>query len=72
MELIFIGSMRAWRINVLLHHCYLLIILQLIVQDDSVRLVRLGPGEGDAVHSAADLVHYGYCGRSCEETKTAC
>lgn len=41
-----------------LHHSYLFIILQLIVQDDSVGLVGLGPREGDAVHSATDLVHY--------------
>lgn len=45
---------------------YLLIVLELIVQDDSIGLVRLGPGEGDAVHGAADLVHDGHCGRSCE------
>lgn len=56
--------------NVLLCHWYLFIILQLIIQDDSIWLVRLGPGEGDAVHSTTDLVHYGYCWWSCEETKT--
>lgn len=51
---------------------YLFITQELVVQDDSIGLVRLGPGEGDAVHSAADLVHDGYCGWSCEETKTVC
>lgn len=48
---------------------YLLIVLQLIVQDDSVGLVGLRPGEGDAVHGAADLVHDGHSGRSCERGK---
>lgn len=48
---------------------YLLIVLELIVQDDSVGLVRLGPGEGDAVHGAAHLVHDGHSGRSCKRGK---
>lgn len=39
---------------------YLLIILQLVIQDDSVGLVRLRPREGNAVHGAADLVHDGH------------
>lgn len=59
------------------NNCYLLIVLKFIVQDDSVGLVGLGPGEGDAVHGAADLVHDGHGGRSCEgkeqpTTKTRC
>lgn len=36
---------------------YLLVILQLVIQDDSIGLVRLRPREGNAVHGAADLVH---------------
>lgn len=65
-----------------LHHCmsyssehrekrnrlYLFIILQFVVQDDAIGLVRLGPGEGDAVHTAAHLVHYRHCGWSCKKT----
>lgn len=47
------------------HRQYLLIILQLIIQDDAIGLVRLGPGESDAVHGATDLVHYGYSRWSC-------
>ena len=45
-------------------HRYLLIVLQLIIQDDAVGLVGLGPREGDAVHSAAHLVHDGHGRRS--------
>lgn len=41
-------------------HRYLLIVLQLIVQDDAVGLVGLGPRQGDAVHGAAHLVHDGH------------
>lgn len=48
---------------------YLFIILEFIIQDDSVGLVGLGPGEGDAVHGTTDLVHYRHSGRSCEETE---
>lgn len=48
---------------------YLLIVLKLIVQDDSVGLVGLRPGQGDAVHGAADLVHDGHSGRSCRKKK---
>ena len=68
----YMDLVKAWRRNVSLHPGYLFIILQLIVQDDSIRLVRLGPGEGDAVHGATDLVHYGHSGWSCEETKKVC
>lgn len=39
---------------------YLLVVLQLIVQDDAIGLVRLGPRQGDAVHGAAHLVHDGH------------
>lgn len=49
---------------------YLFIILQFVVQDDSVRLVWLGPGKGDAVHTAAHLVHNRHRRRSCKETET--
>lgn len=45
-------------------HRYLLIVLQLIIQDDAVGLVGLGPREGDAVHGAAHLVHDGHGRRS--------
>lgn len=45
-------------------HRYLLIVLQLIVQDDAVGLVRLGPRQGDAVHRAAHRVHDGHSRRS--------
>jgi hypothetical protein len=45
-------------------HGYLLIVLQLVVQDHTVGLVWLGPRQGDAVHSAAHLVHDGH-GRWC-------
>lgn len=48
---------------------HLLIVLKLIVQDDSVGLVGLRPGQGDAVHGAADLVHDGHSGRSCKKKK---
>lgn len=48
---------------------YLFIILQLVVQDDAVGLVGLGPGQGDAVHGAAHLVHDGHGGRSCKKHK---
>lgn len=65
MELMFIWITEG---SMLMHQWYLFIILKFIVQDDSIRLVRLGPGEGDAVHRAADLVHYRHSGRSCEET----
>lgn len=37
---------------------HLFVILEFIVQDDSVWLIWLRPGEGDAVHGTADLVHY--------------
>ena len=45
-------------------HTYLLLVLQLIIQDDAVGLVGLGPREGDAVHGAAHLVHDGHGRRS--------
>lgn len=48
---------------------YLLIILQLIVQDDSIGLVRLGPGQGDAVHGAAHLVHDGHSRGGCKRNR---
>lgn len=48
---------------------YLFIILQLVVQDDAVGLVGLGPGQGDAVHGTAHLVHDGHGGRSCKKHK---
>jgi hypothetical protein len=39
---------------------YLLIVLQLVVQDHTVGLVRLRPRQGDAVHRAAHLMHDGH------------
>lgn len=39
---------------------YLLIVLQFIVQDNPIGLVRLGPGQSDAVRGSADLVDDGY------------
>lgn len=40
---------------------YLLIVLQLIVQDDSIGLIRLGPRQSDGVRGSADLVDDGHC-----------
>lgn len=40
---------------------YLLIVLQLIVQDDTVGLVRLRPGQSDAAGSSAHLMDDGHC-----------
>lgn len=40
---------------------YLLIVLQFIVQDNSIGLIRLGPGQGDAAGGSADLVDDGHC-----------
>lgn len=48
---------------------YLLVILQLLVQDDSVGLVGLGPGQDDAVHGAAHLVHDGHSRRGWKRQK---
>lgn len=51
-----------------IHHCvcvrYLFIILQLIVEYDSIWLVWLRPGESDAVDRTTDLVHYRHRRRS--------
>ena len=41
---------------------YLFIVLQLIVKDEAVGLVRLGPGQGYAVRCPGDLVHDGHSG----------
>ena len=41
-------------------HTYLLIVLQLVIQDDAIGLVGLGPRQGNAVHGAAHLVHDGH------------
>lgn len=40
---------------------YLLVVLQLIVQDNSIGLIGLGPGQSDAVWGSADLVDDGHC-----------
>lgn len=59
---------QRWK-NALLCNKYLFVILQLVVQDDAVGLVGLGPGQGDAVNGAARLVHDGHCGWSCKKHK---
>lgn len=40
---------------------YLLIVLQFIVQDNSIGLIRLGPRQSDAVWGSADLVDDRHC-----------
>lgn len=40
---------------------YLLVVLQLIVQDNAIWLIRLGPGQGDAARTSVDLVDDGHC-----------
>lgn len=40
---------------------YLLIVLKFIVQDNSIGLIRLGPGQSDAVWGSADLVDDRHC-----------
>ncbi len=39
---------------------YLLVVLQFVVQDNSIGLIRLGPGQSDAVRGSADLVDDGH------------
>lgn len=50
-------------------YLYLLIVLQFIVQDDSIGLIGLGPGQCDAVRGSADLVDDGHCWRYWEENQ---
>lgn len=39
---------------------HLLVVLQLVLQDDAVGLVGLGPGQGDAGRASVDLVDDGH------------
>lgn len=50
---------------------YLLIVLQLIIQDDAIGLIRLRPREGDAVHRPAHLVHDGHRRRGCKRKEAS-
>lgn len=43
----------------------LLVVADLIVQDDPVGLLRLGPGQRDAPHRGTHLVHDGHGGGGC-------
>lgn len=55
--------------RLLLAMMYLLIVLQFIVQDNSIGLIRLGPGQRDAVRGSADLVDDGHCWWCWEQNK---
>lgn len=52
-------------VTVRAYAAHLLVVTQLVVEDDAVGLLRLGPREREAVHGGADLVHDGNYRGSC-------